>query len=52
VRKVTRRRVVAAIIAVLLATMFFLIRDWTTVDRCLDAGGRWDAEAEECDFGD
>lgn len=48
----TIRHMVMVIIAILLAAMFFLLRDWMTVDRCLDAGGRWDAAAEECEFGD
>jgi hypothetical protein len=45
---VTRRIALLAVIALTLAVSAC----YDEIDRCLDAGGRWNHERSECEFGD
>jgi hypothetical protein len=38
--------------AALLSLAAWRAKRWLDIDRCLDAGGRWDYSAQKCDFGE
>jgi hypothetical protein len=45
----TRKRMVLLVAIGLIAIVFaYFLNDYLTVDRCLDAGGRWDHSAGRC----
>lgn len=29
--------------------LFFVLSDYSTIDKCLDNGGRWDSSRQECE---
>ena len=35
---------------VLLLAVILLLKDYLTVDKCLDAGGRWNQALKRCEF--
>ena len=43
------RRAILALAMIVAILMLLWLRDCFTVDRCLDAGGRWDYEAGLCE---
>lgn len=42
---------VALVVIVLLFLGFVRAKRWWNIDKCLDAGGRWDDAVSACDFG-
>lgn len=47
-------RIAVAVVAtvMVLLSAFTLAVTQQPIDRCLDAGGRWDEAIDQCDFGD
>jgi hypothetical protein len=46
-----RKVIVVMAVAAVLAFLLWKAKAWLDIDRCLDAGGRWDYGAGTCDFG-
>jgi hypothetical protein len=43
-----RRNIFLVVLAALAVAIVFLVWDYSTGDRCLDRGGRWDKDAGTC----
>ena len=44
--------IVLLVIAVIAFAGGYWFRGWLQVDRCLDAGGRWNHDTTGCEYGD
>ena len=45
-----KRALVVALIISLLIAAAWIARDYLTVDKCLDQGGRWNGTSRECEM--
>ena len=45
-----RRYLILGVGGVVLVALYLFLRDYFTVDKCLDAGGRWDYVNKRCEF--
>ncbi len=49
----TKKRIIIVtvlLVAILAAAYFLYLSEFMKVDRCLDAGGRWNSELKQCEF--
>jgi hypothetical protein len=48
--KISKRKIIGVLIGLLLVgALAFWFKGWLAVDKCLDSGGRWNAENNECE---
>ena len=45
-----KKALIVALIISLLIAVAWIARDYLTVDRCLDQGGRWNETSHECEM--